>query len=177
MKWTVFALAALGLLLAGCSRFSLADTEKIDGGQNHYIDEDAPKNITSTEIVEFSCEFSTTEIPLNESPVAGRYYTLHAGPDGGSFEARAGGDIYAERSFAPDAAFFEKLQQIVSQYDLAQYNGQYYTVAGLPPDLGAKLEILYASEECIRASDNQSSFLPLEVMAELVTLFDPNYTR
>ena len=173
MKWTILALAVLGLLFAGCSR----NTEDIDGGQTHYIVEDAPKVIESTEIVTFSCEFSTTHMPLNESAVAGRYYTLYAGENSGRFQARAGGHVYAERSFTPDDAFFEQLQQIVSEYDFAQHNGEYYTVAGLPSDLGASLDILYASGESISTSDNQSTFLPLEAMEALVTLFDPNYTR
>jgi len=175
MKWYILALAALGiLLLAGRSRYCQGDTQVIDGGQRHYVNENAPKIVESEEITFFSCEASTTNVPLNESPVAGRYYTLYADASGGSFEARGGGDVFAKRSFVPDAAFFAQLQQIVAKYDLAQYNGEYYTVAGLPPDLGAKLNIRYASDEQICASDNQSCFLPIEAIEELVCLFHPN---
>ena len=70
--------------------------------------------------------------------------------------------------------YFDELQQIVEKYDLAQYNGQFYTVSGLPPDYGVKLEILYDSGEKIRCSNNQSCFLSIEVMEELVSLFYPN---
>ncbi|MBE6936733.1 MAG: hypothetical protein E7458_09645 [Ruminococcaceae bacterium] len=176
MKWILIVPVLILLLycLAGCVRSGDQDTEIIDGGQVHHLDEDAPKEIESTEIVAFSCEFSTTDIPMNESPVAGRYYTLYAGEDGGRFEERAGGDIFAEHDFTPDAAFFDRLQQIVSAYDLARYNGAFTSVAGLPPDLGAKLSIRYASGESIRAADNQDSFLPLEAMEDLVALFHPN---
>lgn len=175
MKWRFSALAAMPMmLLTGCFPHSKRDTEAIDGGQTHYVNKNAPKAVRSQLITFFYCEFSATDRPLNESAVAGRYYTLYAGENGGSFEARAGGDVFAKRSFDPDDRFFAQLQQIVSKYDLAQYNGEFYTVAGLPPDLGIKLNIRYASDEQIYASDNQSCFLPLQAMEELVCLFNPN---
>lgn len=175
MKWYVLLIALISLAsLAGCSGFFHTKTDEIDGGTRHYVDEGAPKTIESTRIAAFSCEFSTTDLVLSSSPIAGRYYTLYAAQDGGSYEARGGGDIYGQREFTPDAEFFAALQQIVSQYDFAQYNGQFYTVAGLPPDHGAKLDIRYDSGERIRASDNQSCFIPLEAMEELVKLFYPN---
>lgn len=178
MKWIILALAAMGiLLLTRHTRSSRQDTEDIDGGQRHYVNENAPKAVESNEITCFSCKCSTTDVPLIDSPVAGRYYTLYAEENTGSFEARAGGKVYAKRSFVPDAAFFAQLQQIVAEYDLAQYNGEFYTVAGLPPDFGAKLNIRYASDEQINASDNQSCFLPLEAVEKLVNLFHPRYTQ
>lgn len=170
MKWYVLLVAALGVAtLMGCSR---ADTEDIDGGVRHYEDENAPKVIESTQIVTFSCEISTYSMSMNSSPVAGRYYTFYAGQEGGSFEARAGGEVFTEKEFTPDAAFFEALQEIVAEHDLAQYNGKHYSVSGLPPDYGAKLDIRYESGESIRSSDNQSCFIPVEVTQKLVELFE-----
>ena len=181
MKWHVFAIAAMGAmglsLLAGYSGLFHSETDEIDGGTRHYVDEGAPKVIGSTQIASFSCEFSATNLAMNDSPIAGRYYTLCAAQDGGSYEARGGGEVFGKRKFTPDAEFFDALQQIVSRYDLAQFNGQFYTVAGLPPDHGAKLDIQYDSGERIRASDNQSCFLPLEAMEELVNLFCPGDAR
>lgn len=175
MKWYVLLTAVVSLsFLTGCLGLFHTDTEVIDGGTRHYVDEEAPKTIQSTKIVSFSCEFTATDIPMNESPIAGRYYTLYAAEYGGSFESRGGGEVFGQREFTPDADFFDALQQIVSQYDFAQFNGQHYTVSGLPPDHGAKLEIRYDSGESIRASDNQSCFIPLEAMEELVELFYPN---
>ena len=172
MKWYILLTAVVGLtLLAGC--VGRADTDEIDGGTRHYVDENAPKTIASNQIVSFSCEFSATNLAMNDSPIAGRYYTLYAAEDGGSYEARGGGEVFGEREFTPDAEFFDALQQIVSQYDFAQFNGQFYTVAGLPPDHGAVLNIRYDSGESIRASDNQSCFIPLKAMEELVNLFNP----
>lgn len=166
-------LVGVPLLISGCARPS-NDTEYIDGGVQHSMDADAPKTITSTKITSFHCEFSATNLVLDSSPVAGRYHTLHAAQDGGSYEARGGGTVYDEREFTPDEAFFEALQQIVAKYDLAQYNGQYYTVSGLPPDHGAKLDIQYDSGESVRCSNNQSCFIPLEAMEELVSHFNPD---
>ena len=178
MKWYIIVLAAAGAaLLAGCSgllRTQPPDTEPIDGGTRHYLDEDAPKTIESTQIVSFSCEFSTTNLSMNSSPIAGRYYTLYAGEDGGNYEARGGGTVYGQRIFTPDKAFFEALQAIVTRYDFAQHNGQFYKVSGLPPDYGVKLDIQYASGESIRASNNQDCFLSLEAMEELISLFGPD---
>lgn len=174
MKWYVFVIAAMGLsLLAGCSSLFDTETDEIDGGTRHYVDEGALKTTESTQIVSFSCEFSATNLAIDSSPIAGRYYTLYAAQDSGSYEARGGGDVFGQREFTPDGAFFDALQQIVSKYDFAQYNGQFYSVAGLPPDHGAQLEIRYDSGESIQASDNQGCFLPLEAMEELVNLFCP----
>ena len=165
-------LVGVPLLISGCAKPS-HDTDDIDGGVQHSVDTGAPKTISSTKIISFHCEFSTTDLMMDSSPIAGRYHTLHAESSGANYEARGGGTVYNEREFTPDEAFFDVLQQIVAKYDFAQYNGQYYTVSGLPPDHGAKLDIQYDSGESIRCSNNQSCFIPLEAMEELVDLFYP----
>lgn len=174
MKWyffmPVFLAAAAFLFLAGC-RKNQRKTDEIDGGVVHNVITDAPKQIESTQIVFFSCEFSTLDRMQEDTEIAGHYFVLYADPNGGFWESRNREDIYPKRCFVPNQAFFVELQQIVSQYDLAQYNGQHYTVSGLPPHLGIKLNIRYASGESISASDNQSCFLPLEAMEALVRLF------
>lgn len=144
-------------------------TDEIDGGVRHYVDTEAPKKIQSTEIAFFHCEFSTTDLCLEDSHIAGHMITLHAAGDGGYCKLE--GRSESEESFSPNEGFFRQLQQIVSRYDLAQYNGTHYTVSGLPPNIGMDLEVRYASGEYIRASNNQSCFLPLEAMEELVSLF------
>ena len=165
-------LVCVPLWISGCAR-SAHDTDDIDGGVQHYLDTDAPKVIQSTQIISFHCEFAATDLMLDSSPVAGRYHTLHADGSGGNYEARGGGTVYDERDFMPDVVFFDTLQQIAAKYDFAQFNGQYYTVSGLPPDLGMKLDIQYESGESIRCANNQSCFIPLEAMEELVSLFYP----
>ena len=167
-------LVCILLLVSGCAKPS-RDTDDIDGGVQHSVDTNAPKTIISTQIISFHCEFSTTDLMMDSSPIAGRYHTLHAESSGANYEARGGGTVYNEREFTPDEAFFDVLQQIVAKYDFAQYNGQYYTVSGLPPDHGAKLDIQYDSGESICSANNQSCFIPLEAMEELVDLFYPTH--
>lgn len=138
-----------------------------DGGVRHYLREDAPKEIRSTQITSFACTFSTLDICLEDSPIAGHVLTLQADPEGGCFRQRYG----QTWTFVPDAAFFARLQQLVSRYALAQYNGEHYTVSGLPPDCGMTLAVRYASGESISASNNQSCFVPLEALEALTALF------
>lgn len=170
--FSTLLLVGVPFLLSGCTKSS-HDTDDIDGGVQHSVDTNAPKTIVSTQIISFHCEFSATDLMLDSSPIAGRYHTLRATQTGGSYEARGGGTVYSKREFIPDEAFFKALQQIVAKYDLAQYNGKSYTVSGLPPDHGAKVDIRYASGESIYASNNQSCFIPLEAMEDLVNLFNP----
>lgn len=166
----LLALAAGAVLLVGCKK--TPQEPPVDGGVRHQVDTGAPKVIRSAEITEFSCKFSTTDRLLEDTPIAGGIFTLYADAEEGCLRVRGRQEIAGEHTFCPDEAFFRQLQQIVAGYDMAQYNGQFYTVSGLPPDLGMKLQIRYASGETISASDNQSTFLPLEAMQELVALFE-----
>ncbi len=163
-------LLATVALLSGCKTLSTT-TDDIDGGVRHYMDENAPKAIESTQIVSFECSFSTLTLTGDDTSLAGRVYDLKATQNGGSYTARTRSEIYDDLTFTPTPEFFVQLQKIVSQYDLARYNGQHYTVSGLPPDLGTEIYVEYASGEHICASDNQSCFLPLKAMEALVELF------
>ena len=64
------------------------------------------------------------------------------------------------------------LQEIVSKYNFAQYNGYISKVSGLPDMYGAKIDIKYASGESIYAHDNQDWFIPFEAIEELVRIFE-----
>lgn len=165
----LLALAAGAVLLR--NRKKLSEEPPEDGGVRHRVDTDAPKVILSTEITEFSCKFSTTDRCVEDTPIAGGIFTLYANKEKGYLQIYGRNEIAGEQSFCPDAAFFRQLQEIVTRYNLAQYNGQFYTVSGLPPDLGMQLQIRYASKESISASNNQSTFLPPEAMQDLVALF------
>ena len=173
MKYWYLGAAALVLTIAAgmflCRKKTSPDPE-IDGGIRRSVDENAPKVIGSTEIASFYCKFSTTDRLRGDSPIAGHIITLRAEEKTGSYDLR--GYPETSGSFSPDAEFFRQLQKIVSIYDFAQYNGQHYTVSGLPPDYGMTLDIRYASGETIRSSDNQSCFLPLEAMEAMVALFE-----
>lgn len=164
----VFAVAA-GVLLC---RKKTSPNPEIDGGVRHFHDDNAPKEINATEITDFRCKFSTVDLMREDSPIAGHLFTLYACQKEGYFELRDRSKEEGKKTFAPDETFFGELQQIVSQYAFAQHNGQHYRVSGLPPHFGMELEIRYASGEEIRASNNQSCFLPLEAMEALVALFE-----
>ena len=77
-----------------------------------------------------------------------------------------------EHDFTADASFMTSLQEIVSKYNFAQYNGYISKVSGLPDMYGAKLDISYASGESIYAHDNQDCFIPFEAIEELVKLYE-----
>lgn len=172
MRWFgVLAAACMFLALTGCGKTPDPPVEE-DGGKNHYTDTEAPKVIESAQIVSFSCTFSTMDIAEEDSPIAGKIFTLTFEGGKGGYAVRSRESVYLDRSFSADPAFFEALQQIVSKYDLAQYNGTFCSVAGLPPDYGADLTILYASGERIHAFDNESCFLPIQAMEELADLFE-----
>lgn len=163
-----------GLLLG---RKKEAEPPPVDGGVRKRIDTGAPKVIRSAEITQFHCAFSAADRCRGDTPLAGGIFTLHAEERAAQLHIRGRSEIVGEYSFCPEEAFFRRLQQVVSQYDFAQYNGVFYTVSGLPPDLGMKLRIRYASGESICASNNQSTFLPLEAMQELVALFQDEINK
>ena len=172
IKWLILPIVLTGVaLLVSCAKRPRTDTDDVDGGVQHCNDTDAPKTIISTEIVSFSCQFSAYSLSFDSSPVAGRYHTFYAAEGKGRYEARGGGTVYEAFEFTPDGDFFAALQQLVAKYDLAQYNGKSYTVSGLPPDYGAKLNIRYGSGESIYASNNQSCFLSVEAMEAFTELF------
>lgn len=175
-KLIAFALSAMaavaGLLLLTHKK---KVSDEIDGGVRRLEDTNAPKVIGSKDITSFFCRLSTLDICMEDSPVAGEVYTFKADADVAWCKRRNRPDETEGKSFLPDGDFFCRLQQIVSEYDLARYNGIYYSVSGLPPDFGAELKIEYASGEYISASNNQSCFLPLGAAEALVTLFKQYY--
>ena len=170
MKLRIFLIVMTALLMLTACAMPLENSDEEDGGVRHYVDTKAPKVIESTCITMFSCEFSTLNL-ATDLPIAGKIFTLTASESGGNYEARNREEVLEERCFTPNSEFFAQLQTIVSEYDLAQHNGLFYSVSGLPPGYGIELDIQYESGESIQASDNQSCFLPLEAMEKLVALF------
>lgn len=167
MIWIVIVLLVIALV--GCAAKDRS-TDDIDGGVRINNDVDAPKTINSTKIVSFSCEFSTLDL-LEQSPLGNDVYDLQAQLSDGTVMGSYESYQVEKQQFEADEAFMEQLQQIVTRYDLAQYNGKDYKVSGLPDRFGARLHIIYESEEQIYASNNQDCFLPLAAMEELQALF------
>lgn len=147
------------------------DTDIVDGGVRHYVDENLPKKIQSAQITSFSCKFSSMDRSMQDTPVAGQVFTLIAAADSCTCKIRDREKQTVSETFTPDQDFMRRLQELVVRYDMAQKNGQYYSVSGLPPDFGIDLEVRYASGERIRIYDNQSCFLSNAAMEELTALF------
>lgn len=154
--------------------FRKKHTHTEDGGVQKRIDRNAPKNIVSENIIAFDCVFSTVAI-ADDIPVEHGIYTLFArlkdGAVRGEYKMRTRNGKGEQFQFRASHAFLRNVQMIVSTYDFAKFNGEEYSVSGLPDMYGAKVSIVYASGERIYASDNQSNFLPIEAMTELVRLF------
>lgn len=167
--------AAAIILIAGYRKKDPLSTDDIDGGvRTSRTDPYAPKVINSTEITSFNCVFSTVTLDSSYG-FEGKVYSLEAKVK----EGKVYGHIdYYDRSgegskigFETDVQFMESLYGIVARYDFAQHNGYSYFISGLPDMYGAYLNIGFASGEAISASDNQSNFLSVESMRELIALF------
>ena len=173
----------LALLLAAAAIFCIGCIQKVpteepveeDGGVQDNSNPDAPKIIESTFIINFQCEFSAMDRTEEDTYLSGKNYRLEAalknGAVKGNYHSYGGYDAEEDTLFSADHSFMYKLQEVVSRYDLAQYNGTDIFVSGLPEMYGVSLQIVYASGEHICASNNQDCFLPLEAMEELETLF------
>ena len=173
-KLTCILLAlALLLLLAACAgQAETAQDGPLDGDVTDNSDPGAPKTIESKQIIAFDCRFSTLDL-AEPGALGNHIYQLHATLENGAVKATYQiRDTGEERSFRESHSFLNELQTLVEEYDLAQYNGHSYSVAGLPDETGAQLEVQYASRESIRADDNQDNFLPWGAMDALIALFE-----
>ncbi len=154
--------------------FRKKHTREEDGGIQKWIHRDVPKTIVSEQIISFKCEFSTVAI-ADDIPIEHGVYTLCArlkdGAVRGEYKMRTRLGTGEQFLFRASHSFMRNLQEIVRTYDFAKFNGEEYSVSGLPDMYGAKIHIVYASGERIDVSDNQSNFLPMEAMESFVKLF------
>lgn len=176
MIWLILIPLTLvvGLMLTGCAHhISPTPSEEIeeDGCVRNNTDNDAPKTIASTLIISFDCWFSTMDV-AEPGMLGNHIYQLQAklenGAVKGTYQVRDTGE---KRLFRESHYFLNEVQNLVGKYDLAQYNGHCYEVAGLPGDYGVRLEVVYASGERIYAYNNQDNFFSREAMNKLVKLF------
>lgn len=183
MRRSLLATLALTLafaLLAGCAAPAQTDPspaqdpEEYETGQvTDNTDPNAPKTVSSTEITQFYCYFSTTTM-AEPGTLGNSRFTMSAKKDGDTVTGSLQIDGMREfsREFAADASFMEELQSVgYEMFEMAQYNGISHHVAGLPEDFGATLDVQYASGESIYAADNQDNFLSFGLMSALVDLF------
>jgi len=171
---SIILLMTIGL--GGCGT-PIPETAEDGGVKRFDSGENATKMISSTEIINFSCEFSIiTAVLEEESELDGRVYNLSAVLENETVNCKVKWhDRFGDgenKEFTADASFMTKLQEIVSKYNFAQHNGYSYEISGLPDMYGAMLDIKYISGESIYAYDNQSCFIPFEAMKELVEIFN-----
>ncbi|MBQ4068342.1 MAG: hypothetical protein IJC76_03745 [Lachnospiraceae bacterium] len=146
-----------------------------DGGVEKKVVINAPKHIQSTLIIRFSVEMSTVAA-AKENEYCGYVYNLKAalenGAVKGSYKCRDRYGSVFEQRFRESVKFMSDLNRIVTEYDLAKYNGESCLVAGLPDNYGASVNITFASGEHLYASNNQSNFIPDNAVKEMVELFE-----
>ena len=174
MIWlSITALAAM-LLFAGCRLRTEQDTDDIDGGVIIDTSYDAPKEIKSTEMKSFYCQFSNYGLFNEDTYLENRIYTFEAALKNdivqGSYQIHGRGETMKE-NFETEPEFLKDVQKIVKEHYLAENNGHSYKVSGLPEQYGAVLEVEYESGEHIYASDNQHNFFSIETMEALEKLF------
>lgn len=192
------ALAAMALLIVGCAARKAAEvgggepepaapeiTEEqsaapvveppeppAPGGSDDYIDPDAPTTIVSDELTSFSAYIALDyEIEGHPELRDWHFVRLEAARDGEGVRCRLENAL-EQRESTRDAAFLDALGELIARHNLAAENGRFHHTYGLPDDFGVTLDAVYASGETIRFSDNQSMFLPVDAVTELITLFN-----
>ena len=149
-------LVVAAILCIGCTQNEPAkEPVEEDGGIKDNSNPDAPKVIESDFIISFQCEFSALDRIEEDTYLSGKNYRLEAVLKDGAVKGHyyPYGNHDEDILFAADHSFMYKLQEVVSRYDLAQYNGMDISVSGLPEMYGASLQIVYASGERIYASN------------------------
>lgn len=167
------ALITAVLFIAGCKKRG-GNTQEPDGTVKDHSDPTASTATVSSDIVSFSCTFSTLAVDELQE-ISGKVFRLDAAANGTETEVKYS---WHDRSgngnsgaFITDLRFMRALQNIVARHGLTKHNGHSHTVSGLPDNYGAELSVLYASGEKIYADDNQDNFLSSDAMRELASLF------
>ena len=149
---------------------------EIDGGTRIRRDTDAPKEITSRELIRFSCRFSALSLMEEDTQLPRGVYDFGASKGEGGVSSTVDCNnpkvLGGERRDVRTEEFLAELEQLVREHNVAQYNGQYYKVSGLPDFYGATVDAEYASGETLYCYNNQDPFLPIPFVRELCRLFD-----
>ncbi|MCR5099760.1 MAG: hypothetical protein K6B41_00230 [Butyrivibrio sp.] len=137
---------------------------------------DGPKTIESTEITSFECWFSTADF-TEPGSLGNHIYEMKASLDGdvvtGSYKVIDEGKEYeftAGDEF--DGGFMGELYTLIDSYNIAENNGFYENVSGIPEEFGAKINVDFESGEKIIANSNSDNYLNVDFMSELISLFE-----
>lgn len=163
---------ALLMVTTGCKKNTPIEE---DGNIKDHTNPYAPKEIASTDITVFYCDFTTVAIPENDPELGHCSYRMQAEKKDQKVVCRYyRNDPQGETtdlSYETDLCFLEELQSLVAGYCLASCNGLDYHVSGLPDNFDSNLKVEYASGESIIASDNQNMIFSLLAMRDFNNLF------
>ena len=147
--------AIFGALFGGCRKKPADDDEvPIEGGNTTYVDENAPKEIASKDLVEFSAPvYLATRYRGDEE----RDFEFAITPDGEG-KAVAEERITVIRCPA-DKKLTGAIADIIAKHDLAKQNGVYDVTAGLPPEYQERtFRAVYASGEVLTFTVNNDPY-------------------
>lgn len=148
---------------------------EIDGGTRIRHDTDAPKVIESRELTRFSCRFSALSLMEEDTQLLRGVYDFSAsrGEDGVSCTVGCNNPavLDGERKEWRTDGILAEIDALLRKHNVAQHNGNYYKVSGLPDFYGAKVDAEYASGETLYCYNNQDPFLPVSFVQELCRLF------
>ena len=151
-------------------------SDYIDGGTRIRNDKDAPKEIISHELIRFSCRFSALSLIDDEDKLIRGVYYFSAESVENGVSCTVGCNNTAvisegERKEIRPNDFLQVIDVLLRKYNVAQYNGNYYKVSGLPDFYGSTLDAEYESGETLYCYNNQDPFLPLDFILELCGSF------
>lgn len=160
-------------LLGGCNKPEFVDPA-LCGARHDYSDVNAKKEIDSHDIEDFECEFSY----YGEIFERRNYYVFSMKKSEDNKKAEVSvkriegyGEDY-QNSFTTDVSKLGDLEKLIREAGLSKLNGEMFKTDGLPPNIGYKLSVLYASQEKIIAYDNSSNRLPDDAQEKLITFFE-----
>jgi len=140
------------------------------GGVTESIDKEAPRVIQSEDIVWFSveCGFMSVAGPHRYACVYGSAVKCDTGAVAAVSAEVDPYDKPEGEGAVVSGEIFRELQRLVKEYDLARNNGLSHRVAGLPPMLGGRVDVRYASGEYIHIDNNQSPVISPEAGEAIV---------
>ena len=149
------AAAVFGLLFGGCRKKPAEDdTAPLEGGNTTYVDGNAPKEIESKDLVEFSAAvYLATRFRGDEE----RDFEFEIAPDG------EGGAVAAERITGircpADKELTGALADVIAKNGLAAQNGVYDVTAGLSSEYRERtFRAVYASGEVLTFTLNNDPY-------------------
>jgi len=152
-----------------------------DGAARTNIDQSAPKEIISSDLITFSCKYSTLAFVEEDTGLKCGVYYVGASLDKQSVictvDCSEGIDEGKKRTEVRPLSFLSDIDDIIKKYGVAAHNGCFHQVSALPDFYGVEVEAEYTSGENISCSNNEDVFLPIEFLRELCQAFGVKNTE